>query len=183
MSISADEAHKVWMEADCLFEQAEVEQAIGVMAAEINLKLNGRNPLIITVMSGAVVLAGKLLTHLNFPLEHDYIHVTRYRGETSGDKLSWLVKPQATLAGRDILILDDILDEGPTLKAIIAYCHEMGAKQVHSAVLVLKKHDRNVGVKADFVGIEAPDRYLFGYGMDYKEYLRNAAGIYAVKGM
>ncbi|MDH3354982.1 MAG: hypoxanthine-guanine phosphoribosyltransferase, partial [Chromatiales bacterium] len=167
----------------CLFDQDEVEEAIKSMAAKISLKLKGRDPLIITVMNGAVVIAGKLITHLDFPLEHDYIHVTRYRGETSGDKLQWLVKPQSTLAGRDILILDDILDEGPTLKAIIQYCHEMGAEHVYSAVLVLKQHDRNIGVKADFVGLEAPDRYLFGYGMDYKEYLRNAAGIYAVKGM
>ena len=183
MSISVKEAKKVWMEADCLFDQEEVEAAIKTMAVEISLKLNGRNPLIITVMNGAVVVAGKLLTYLDFPLEHDYIHVTRYRGETSGAKLHWLVKPQSSLAGRDILILDDILDEGPTLKAIIQYCHEMGAEHVYSAVLVLKQHDRNVGVAADFVGLEAPDRYLFGYGMDYKEYLRNAAGIYAVKGM
>ncbi|MCW8887982.1 MAG: hypoxanthine-guanine phosphoribosyltransferase [Gammaproteobacteria bacterium] len=183
MTISTEEAKRVWNEADCLYEQNEVEQAIQTMAEEITVKLKGRNPLILTVMNGAVVLAGKLMMHLEFPLEHDYIHVTRYRGETSGDKLHWLVKPQSALAGRDILVVDDILDEGPTLKAIIQYCHEMGAEHVYSAVLVLKKHDRNVGVEADFVGVEAPDRYLFGYGMDYKEYLRNAAGIFAVKGM
>ena len=183
MSISVQEAKQVLKEAECLFDEDEVEEAISVMAGEITLLLKERNPLILTVMNGAVVIAGKLLTQLDFPLEHDYIHVSRYRGETSGDKLNWLTKPHSALAGRDILILDDILDEGPTLKAIIQYCHEMGAKHVYSAVLVLKVHDRNVGVEADFVGIEAPDRYLFGYGMDYKEYLRNAAGIYAVKGM
>lgn len=183
MSISPGEIKKVWQEAECLFDQDEVEETIKVMATDITLQLKERNPLLITVMNGAVVLAGKLLTHLQFPLEHDYIHVSRYRGKTSGDKLHWLVKPQTSLAGRDILILDDILDEGPTLKGIIQYCHEMGAAHVYSAVLVQKMHERNVGVEADFVGVETPDRYLFGYGMDYKEYLRNAAGIYAVKGM
>jgi len=183
MGTSTDEVKKVLFEAECLFDQEEVEAAITSMAREINSKLKGRNPLLLSVMNGAVVLAGKLLPQLNFPLEHDYIHVSRYRGETSGDKLNWLVKPHSSLAGRDILIVDDILDEGPTLKAIIQYCHEMGAEHVYSAVLVHKIHDRNVGVEADFVGVEAPDRYLFGYGMDYKEYLRNAAGIYAVKGM
>ena len=180
MTISTSEAKKVWKEAECLYDQNEVEQAIKTMAEDIALKLKGRNPIFMTVMNGAVVLAGKLLPYLEFPLEHDYIHVSRYRGETSGDKLNWQVKPQISLAGRDILIVDDILDEGPTLKAIIQYCHEMGAEQVYSAVLVLKKHDRNVGVEADFVGVEAPDRYLFGYGMDYKEYLRNSPGIFAV---
>ena len=183
MSIGSQEAEQILKEAECLFERDEVEEVIRVMAEEITEKLKGRNPLILTVMNGAVVLAGKLLTHLDFTLEHDYIHVSRYRGKTRGEKLNWLAKPHSSLAGRDILILDDILDEGPTLKAIIQYCHEMGAEHVYSAVLVLKIHDRNVGVEADFVGIEAPDRYLFGYGMDYKEYLRNAAGIYAVKGM
>ncbi len=183
MSINVQEVERVLKEAECLFEEDEVEAAISAMAGEITRKLKERNPLIISVMNGAVVLAGKLLTQLDFPLEHDYIHVSRYRGKTHGDKLNWLTKPHSSLAGRDILILDDILDEGPTLKAIIQYCHEMGAEQVYSAVLVLKIHDRNVGIMADFVGIEAPDRYLFGYGMDYKEYLRNAPGIYAVSGM
>ncbi len=183
MSVTINEIKKVWREAECLYQQDEVEKTIKSMAEQITLKLKDRNPLLITVMNGAVVFAGKLLIQLDFPLEHDYVHVSRYRGKTDGDKLHWLAKPRSTLAGRDILIIDDILDEGPTLKATIQYCHEMGAEHVHSAVLIEKKHDRNVGVEADFLGIEAPDRYLFGFGMDYKEYLRNAAGIYAVKGM
>ncbi|MBW6476866.1 MAG: hypoxanthine-guanine phosphoribosyltransferase, partial [Chromatiales bacterium] len=106
----------------------------------------------------------------------------RYRGDTAGGDLQWRVAPRFEVTGRCVLIVDDILDEGLTLQAIIKWCWEQGANEVYSAVLVEKKHARNVGVDADFIGIEIPDRYVFGYGMDYKECLRNAPGIFAVKG-
>jgi hypoxanthine phosphoribosyltransferase len=77
-------------------------------------------------------------------------------------------------------VIDDILDEGLTLAAIVARCREEGARRVWTAVLVEKQRARAVDFTADFVGLTVPDRYVFGYGMDYKGYLRNARGIYAV---
>jgi hypoxanthine phosphoribosyltransferase len=133
-------------------------------------------------MSGAMIPAGILLSHLAFPRHIDYIHASRYRGETSGGELHWRVKPRYELQDRVVLIIDDILDEGLTLQAIIEDCKQLGAAEVYSAVLVKKLHQRNVGIEADFVGLEVADRYVFGFGMDYMEYLRNAPGIYAVKG-
>lgn len=120
---------------------------------------------------------------LPFPLQVDYMHATRYRMETSGADLDWRVAPEAALTGREVLIIDDILDEGKTLAEIIKYCQKKGAANVYTAVLVDKLHDRKAvkGFKADFSGLEAADRFLFGYGMDYKGYWRNAPGIYAVK--
>lgn len=170
-------------QADCLYNEAAVNQALDRMAIEITEKLADQNPHVLCVLSGAIIPAGHLLTRLQFPLTIDYIHATRYRGETSGGELHWLAKPKASLAGRAILVIDDILDEGLTLKAILDYCRSEVAASVYSAVLVDKKHNRKNGLLADFVGVETEDRYLFGFGMDYKGYLRNAAGIYAVKGM
>lgn len=174
----------VWDNARKLFSLAEVEDAISRMAQELAAEYTDRNPVLITVMKGGVVLAGKLLPLLGFPLEVDYLHATRYRGETSGDEIEWVVTPTTSLVGRDVVILDDILDVGTTLLAVIASCKAQGAKTVATCVLVDKQHNRKAtpDLRADFTGVEAEDAYLFGCGMDYKNYWRNAPGIFAVKG-
>lgn len=182
-SVTPEQAQRVYDEADCLFTRDEVEAAIVRMAGAIANDLAGKNPLVLSVMSGAMIPAGILLSYLNFPLHLDYIHASRYRGATSGGELDWRVRPRYELDGRTVLIVDDILDEGITLQAIVDSCRAQGASAVHTAVLVKKLHQRNVGIEADYVGLEVVDRYLFGYGMDYKEYWRNAPGIFAVKGM
>lgn len=183
MSVTPEHIRQVYREADCLYERATVETAIEKMAADITAEYHDKNPLVLVVMSGALIPAGILLTHLDFPLQLDYFHASRYRGETSGGtELEWRVTPRFEMAGRHVLIVDDILDEGLTLKAIVHACENAGAVSVKSAVLVQKLHERNCGIEADYVGLEVEDRYVFGYGMDYKEYLRNAPGIYAVKG-
>lgn len=183
MTVTAAEASRVFAEADCLHSGAEVERALAAMAQAINRELEGREPLVLCVMTGGLVVAGQLLTRFTFPLHLDFVHATRYRGETSGGDIHWLVEPHRTLEGRTVLLLDDILDEGHTLAAIQDYCRGNGAREVYTAVLVEKLHDRkNPRAKAEFIGLRVEDRYVFGYGMDYKDYLRNAPGIYAVKG-
>ena len=134
-------------------------------------------------MTGAIIPVGHLATRMTFPLQIDYIHATRYRGETSGGELHWLHEPSISIKDRNILIVDDIFDEGITLMEINKYCKGKGAASVHSAVLVNKIHDRKVDFCPDYVGIDLEDRYLFGFGMDYKNYLRNINAIHAVKGM
>jgi hypoxanthine phosphoribosyltransferase len=181
--MDANQAEQALREADCLFTNEQVQVALDKMAQAITAKLMGRNPLALCVMTGGIIPAGHLLTRLNLPLQIDYIHATRYRGETAGSHLQWLVRPTHSLRGREILIIDDIYDEGVTLSEIAEYCWAEGATEVYIAVLINKLHDHKHPLKVDFVGLETPDRYLFGYGMDYKDYLRNAPGIYAVKGM
>jgi hypoxanthine phosphoribosyltransferase len=127
------------------------------------------------------VVFGKLLTRLNFPLTVDMINASRYRNNTSGGEIQWLIKPTTPLKGRTVLIVDDILDEGITLKVICDYCKEKGAGSIYTAVLVDKKLEITKPVSADFIGLTVENRYLFGYGMDYKGYLRNEAGIFACK--
>ncbi len=180
MSITPEHVKKVLAEADQLYSAAEVQQAVDAMAIEITKKLEHTNPLVLCVMVGGLIPAGWLLSRLNFPLNMDYIHATRYRGNTSGGTLHWIAKPSMPLKDRVVLIIDDILDEGITLSEIIKDCEEQGAKEIYTAALVKKKHDRGIGQKATFIGLEVEDRYVFGCGMDYKGYLRNLPGIYAV---
>ena len=183
--MTTEEAEKVLREADLLVSEAEVTTAIGRLAAEITVRLKDTNPVVICIMNGGLIFTGRLLPQLLFPLQVDYVHATRYGHEINGANLNWTVRPQFELKGRTVLLLDDILDEGVTLAAIAEYCRQQGAAEVLMAALVEKLHLRKVtpGMRADFSGIEVGDRFLFGYGLDYKGYWRNAPGIYAVKGL
>jgi len=180
-----DEALRVLEEADCLLDQATVDAAISKMAVAITERIGKLKPLVFSVMNGGLIFCGQLLTRLPFPLEVGYLHATRYGRETTGGDLEWQAVPQVEMAGRTVLLVDDILDEGVTLKALVDECLARGARQVLTAVLVDKLHDRKVlpGYRADFTGLEIPDRFVFGYGLDYDGMWRNAAGIYAVKGL
>jgi hypoxanthine phosphoribosyltransferase len=175
------EIQNIQATADLLHSEQEVEAAIKSMACAINLALADRNPLLLCVMNGGIVIFGKLLTQLTIPLTIDAINVSRYQNQISGGNIVWRVKPETPLKGRTILIVDDILDEGLTLEAIYQYCREQGASSIYSAVLIDKILDHEKPVTADFIGMKTANRYVFGYGMDYKGYLRNAPGIYACK--
>jgi hypoxanthine phosphoribosyltransferase len=176
-----EEIKHVQATADLLHSEQEIEIAIDKMAQEINIALADHNPLLLCVMNGGVVTFGKLLTRLSIPLTIDAINASRYQNLTSGGRIEWLVKPVTSLKGRTVLLVDDILDEGITLQAICQYCREQGATAVYSAVLVDKILDHQKPITADFIGLKVENRYVFGYGMDYKGYLRNAPGIYACK--
>lgn len=174
---------QVLSEADCLHTEGEVRAALARMATEITACLQDTNPIVYTVLNGGLITAGQLLPLLNFPLKMSYLHASRYRLETNGGLLDWKVRPQENLKGRTVLIIDDILDEGHTLAAIVDYCKAAEVKEVLVAVLINKLHDRKTRAdfKADFVGLNVIDRFLFGCGMDYQGYWRNTLAIYAVK--
>ena len=176
-----EEVKQVQSEADLLFSEQQVESAIDRLALEIEAHLAESNPIILTVLNGGIIFSGKLLPRLHFPLEIDSIQASRYRGTTSGGEIEWFVKPRLSLSERTVLVADDILDEGITLQVIKEWCKEQGAAEILIAVLIDKQIGRERPCQADFVGLEAENRYLFGYGMDYKNYLRNAPGIFACK--
>lgn len=167
--------------ADLLYERTALESVIADMGRQIDAALDGERAVFLTVMNGALIFAGQLALAIRTDLEFDYVHATRYRGATAGSELMWLREPQVPLRDRVVLLVDDILDEGHTLKAVREDCYARGAKKVLIASLCTKQHDRLVeGIASDFNGVELPDRYVFGYGMDYHEQGRNLPGIYAL---
>lgn len=178
--VTAEEAWQVFQQADCLYTSDQVEGALDKMAISIAGQLAGVNPVVVCLMNGGVVPFGRLLTRLQFPLQVDYVHATRYGTRLRGGELEWIAGPFMPAMGRTVLLVDDILDEGTTIAAIEARYRADGAKAIFKAVLTRKDRPRKIAVNVDFVGLEIPDRYVFGYGMDYKGYLRNAPGIYAV---
>lgn len=176
----AADAWKILESAEEICSAATVAEAVRRVGAEITTRLHERRPLVLSVMGGAVVFTGHLLPQLHFPLDFDYIHVSRYGRDTRGGEISWQVGPKETIAGRVVLVLDDILDEGETLSAVRSRILEGGATAFYSAVLADKDLGRPKPITADFVGVRVPNRYVFGFGMDVRGQWRNLPAIYAL---
>ncbi|MFP4463310.1 MAG: hypoxanthine-guanine phosphoribosyltransferase [Guyparkeria sp.] len=177
----SDELEALLSRCDLLVSPDEMQATYDRLAGEINRQLAGHLPVVLAVMNGGLVSAGQIVPRLNFPLELSYLHASRYRGATSGGALKWLAQPDIELAGRQVLLIDDILDEGYTLAAVREWCLDAGAVRVWIAVATDKQHDRKVlGLEPDFRGMPVPDRYIFGEGMDYHGHFRNLSGIHAL---
>src|SRR5882672_7592828 len=178
------ELEKAWRfleNSDLVASAEEVQAAIQRIASEVEKRLARAYPLVLVVMGGAVVFAGQLLPRLRFPLDLDYIHASRYGAATRGEKVEWRVKPPERVKGRSVLVLDDILDHGETMRAIRDGLLELGADEFHCAVLVEKTLQQKKPIAADFVGLKIPDRFVFGCGMDAKGYWRNLPEIRAMR--
>ncbi len=179
----ASQARRAWQvleTAERIHAKADVDRALDRMALAIDDAVGQTDPIMMVVLHGALVFAGHLLPRLKFPLEVDYVHATRYRGGLTGGEITWAAGPSLPVAGRTVVLLDDILDEGVTLAALAETLRARGAAAVLKAVLVTKTRPRPEDLEADFSGLEVPDRYVFGWGMDYHGFLRNTKDIYAI---
>ena len=181
MILSNQEARIILQDAELIRSADEVQAAVQRVAHAINTMLVDQHPLVLSVMGGAVVFTGQLLPMLDFPLDFDYLHVSRYGNEKQGGELHWKVAPRENVRGKVVLVVDDILDEGETLHAIKQRVMELGASKFYSAVFADKANGKDKPIRADFVGMELPNRFVFGYGMDVHGAWRNLPAIYAVK--
>ncbi|MCI0749378.1 MAG: hypoxanthine-guanine phosphoribosyltransferase [Nevskiales bacterium] len=181
MNPMLEEARKIRARADCLHDAAGVQSAYDRLAAAIRRDYEHQNPLILCVMMGGLVPTAEIIRRLDFAFELDYLHATRYHSQTSGGDLVWKAHPATSLRGRQVLVIDDILDEGHTLLAIQQALRAQEPASLKTAVLTEKRHARRApGARADYIGLEVEDRYVFGCGMDYKGYFRQLPAIYAV---
>ena len=166
--------------ADELVDEPGVQFAIDQTALRITVELHDANPILVCVMNGGLPYTGELVKRFDFPLELTYVHVGRYHNTTEGGALNWHARPAIDFSNRNVLIVDDVLDKGETLKALVEWVSEEGARQVQTTVLVLKEVAVQGRVNVDYVGLRLPDRYLFGCGMDYEGYWRNLNSIFAL---
>lgn len=173
---------KTLRNSECLLSNIEVTAAYQRLAAQLNLHYAGLNPIVLVVMNGGLIPAGQLITQLTFYHRMHYIHATRYHNNMGTNNLSWKYKPDINLKGKHVLLIDDIFDEGITLKAIVEELQKEQPASIDCCVLLNKQHDRKVSnFRVDFVGLNIEDRYVYGCGMDYHGYLRHLPGIYAIK--
>jgi len=165
-----------------LYSQADIQQAIVNLAAAITRDLGQQDIVMLCVMKGGVPITAALMQELSMPIKLDYIHATRYGNKLTGGEIQWLALPQTDLNAQTVLVVDDIFDEGQTLKAIVDYSYEQGASLVKSAVLVEKKHNRKAtAFNVDYIGLTVPDQYVFGFGMDCEGWGRNLREIYSLE--
>ena len=181
--IDPRQAMAILASADLIHSADTIDVAVRRVAREISERLRDHNPVLLCVLKGSVPFAGHLLTQLTFPLDFDYLHVSRYGDVTSGGQLTWIVEPRSAVAGRVVLVVDDILDEGVTLAEVARRLLAQGASEVLCAVFADKNIGRAKPIAADFVGLRLPNRYVFGYGMDVRGAWRNLPAVYAVKGL
>lgn len=179
--LSARESWDILDQAELIYSAEEVDAALKRLALEITEALSDTHPVVLSVMGGAVVFTGQLLPMLNFPLDFDYVHVSRYGSKTRGGALDWKVMPRENVSGRVVLVLDDILDEGETMAGIRERVLAEGAKGFYSAVFCDKAIRKEKPIRADFVGLSLPDKYVFGFGMDVHGAWRNLPAIYALR--
>ncbi|HZW22852.1 hypoxanthine-guanine phosphoribosyltransferase [Noviherbaspirillum sp.] len=178
-------ARELMKDAELVFDADAVQKAVDKVAQQLNQRFNADDseafPLVLGVMGGAVVFCGQLLTRLSFPLEFDYMHVTRYGSKDQGGTIEWKVIPRSNVEGRTVIVLDDILDEGETLAHVKERLLQMGAKEVVLAVFADKDIGKSKPCTADYVGLVLPNRFVVGYGMDAYGYWRNLPAIWAIK--
>ncbi len=162
-----------------LISQSEINQAIDVMAEHINADFAGKEVAFLTIMNGGMIFASALATRLNVDMEMDYLQLSRYGKSQTGGQLVWKYQPEINLQNHHVILCDDIYDEGHTLAAAHAWCLSKGALSASSVVLIHKEHDRTYAdYKPDYVALNIPDHYIFGYGMDLEEKLRHLPEIY-----
>jgi hypoxanthine phosphoribosyltransferase len=176
-------ARALLQNAEEIFDKEAVQSAVRSVADTLNARFSNEEefPLVLGVMGGAVVFTGSLLPQLDFPLEFDYIHVTRYGDEDRGGEVVWKVIPRQNVAGRTIIVVDDILDEGETLAHVKQRLLDMGAKDVIITVFADKNIGKRKPVTADIVGLTIPNKFVVGFGMDVYGYWRNLPGLWAIR--
>jgi hypoxanthine phosphoribosyltransferase len=186
MQQARDDLVDILGRSELLHSRDDVEAALDRMAEHIEPDLGAvlgeGDLLVMPVMKGGMFPAAGLMTRLGaLPITMDYMHATRYQGGTEGGELAWRTEPSTRLEDRVILVVDDIFDHGRTLAAIVDYCRDAGAAAVHTAVLLLKRRDEYLtDYRPDYVGLEVEDRYVFGCGMDYREYFRGLPEVRAL---
>ncbi len=178
--MEVQQARDILAKADLVHPPEVVQAALERVAGEVTAALAEKYPLVLCVMTGGVIFSGQLLPRLDFPLDFDYLHVTRYGQDIQGGKLSWRSAPWTPVKDRTVLVIDDILDEGVTLAAVCESLRRLGAAEVFTAVFTDKDNGKSKPVKADFVGLTVPDRFVFGFGMDVHGAWRHLPAIYAL---
>lgn len=159
--------------AAVLIPEPQIRRRVRAMAREIERDFTGRDFVIVSLLNGTVMFLADLVRHLNLPLRLDFIGVSSYRDGAESRELVFTKELRLDVRGRDVLLVDDILDTGKTLKLVSARLRRLKPRRLRVCVLLEKKARRIERVRAHYVGFQVPDEFVVGYGLDYAERYRN----------
>jgi hypoxanthine phosphoribosyltransferase len=163
-----------------VYTHEEIVSAIDLLAKKLNRQFKNKKALILPVLTGAIPFVGMLLPRLSFAIEVNYFHVSRYQNNIGTNQIKITHQPSPeSVFNQEILVVDDILDEGITLKLINEHLMTIKPKSITNIVLFEKQLDIKKEISAHYVGLVVPDAYVFGFGLDFNGAGRNIPDLYA----
>lgn len=160
--------------------EVEIAKAVNNVATQINKDLSGQNPLFLCVLNGAFMYAADLMKQINFPCEISFVKLASYQGTSSTGKIKEMIGINECVKGRNVVVVEDIIDTGFTMQNIISSLKEKGAESIHVCTFLQKPDALQCDINVDYVAIKIPNDFIVGYGLDYDGYGRNLKEIYTV---
>ena len=170
---------------DKLFEtsisEAEIKQRVKAIAEQINRDMAGKNPLLLAVLNGAFIFAADLMREITIPCEISFVKLASYQGVTSSGTVKEVIGINENLSGRTVIIVEDIVESGLTMKRMIESIGTRNPASVHICTLLLKPDRLKVPLTIDYVAFRIPNDFILGYGLDYDQQGRQLKDIYTLK--
>jgi hypoxanthine phosphoribosyltransferase len=160
--------------------EAEIKARVRELAQQMSRDLEGKNPLFLAVLNGAFIFAADLMREMTIPCEISFVKLASYQGTTSTGKITEVMGINEDLSGREIIIVEDIVDTGLTMKRMIETLGTRNPANVHICSLLLKPEKLKVDLNVEYVAMEIPNDFIVGYGLDYDQQGRNLRDIYTV---
>lgn len=160
--------------------ESQLQDTVSIMAEKLNNEMAGQTPVFLAILNGSFMFASDLLKNITIPCEISFVKFISYSGTSSTKNLNELIGLEASLAGRIVVIVEDIIDTGFTLQKVIEKLKELGVKRVFIATLLFKPGAFKMSYPIDLVGIEIPNDFIVGYGLDYDKLGRNLKNIYKI---
>jgi hypoxanthine phosphoribosyltransferase len=166
---------------ELFIEQEVIEQGIKRVAQQMNAELDGKNPLFLAVLNGAFMFAGELMKEVSVPSEITFVRLASYQGTATTHRVQEVLGLNESIKGRSVIVVEDIVDSGNTMVALIAELMKQEPAEVKIATLLFKPAALRQDITPDWVALEIPNDFIVGYGLDYDGYGRNLKDIYKVK--
>jgi hypoxanthine phosphoribosyltransferase len=161
-------------------KEEDILKAVDVMAEKLNSDMAGKNPLFIVILNGAFMIASDLFKRLTIPCEISFVKLSSYEGTQTTANVKTLIGLNDEIKGRNIIILEDIVDTGHTVEDILESLKPLAPADVKFATMLFKPNAYLKNIPIDYIGIEIPNDFIVGYGLDYDGYGRNLADIYKI---
>ncbi len=160
--------------------ESEIQKRVAAVAERINHDMAGKNPLMLAVLNGSFIFAADLMRYLTIPCEISFVKLASYQGTTSTGKIKEVIGINESLEGRDVVIVEDIVDTGATMKRMLETLGTRNPKSLHICTLLLKPGKLQVPLDIEYAAMEIPNDFIVGYGLDYDQQGRNLRDIYTV---